>query len=72
MTALAAGTSTCSRIHKLIIEGTRTLAAYFAGTIPPKFVHMQKIVGAFRKSMRCFIEKLRNHPEPLTKKTKKK
>jgi len=42
MTALAAGTSTCSRIHKLIIEGTRTLAAYFAGTIPQKIVHMQK------------------------------
>src|SRR5271165_2294144 len=36
---------------------TRTLAAHFAGTIH-KFVHMQKTVGAFRKSVRCSIQKL--------------
>ena len=33
----------------------RTLAAHFAGTIRKHVVRMQKLVGAFRKSVRCFI-----------------
>src|SRR5271166_594872 len=37
---------------------TRTLAAQVGGTIQKKFVRMQKLVGAFRKSVRCSVEKL--------------
>ena len=43
---------------------TRTLEAHLAGTIPNKaneVVHMQKVVGAFQKRVRCCFEKLRNH-----------
>ena len=43
---------------------TRTLAAHFAGTIRKICANAQKLVDAFRKSVRCSIQKLRNHPEP--------
>ena|SRR5271165_2119291 len=40
---------------------TRTLAAHLAGTIRKKFVHVQKACWrAFRKPVRCSIQKLRN------------
>jgi len=52
---------------------TRTLAAHLAGTILKKFVRMQKACWrAFRKSVRCSIQKFRNHPGALTTKTKKR
>jgi len=40
------------------------LAAHFAGTFQNGLCICTKLVGAFRKSVRCSIQKLRNHPEP--------
>ena len=52
---------------------TQTLAAHLEGTIRKKFVHMRKACWrAFRKSVRCSIQKLRDHPGALTTKTKKR
>jgi len=51
---------------------TRTLAAHFAGTIPKGCANAQKLVDAFRKSVRYSIQKLTNHPEPSQRKQRKK
>jgi hypothetical protein len=50
---------------------TRTLAAQFAGSIRKEFVQMHNHVGAFRKSVRCSVQKLRNHPKPSPRKQRK-
>jgi hypothetical protein len=50
---------------------TRTLAAQFARSIRKEFVQMHNLVGAFRKSVRCSVQKLRNHPKPSPRKQRK-
>ena len=45
-------------------------ARTLAGTIP-NLCECTKLVDAFWKSVRCFIWKLRNHPEPSQRKQRK-
>jgi len=68
MTALAAGTSACSRIHKLIIEGSQLISR---ARSQKDLCICKSIVRAFRKSVRSSIEKLRNHPEPSQRKQRR-
>jgi hypothetical protein len=51
---------------------TRTLAAHFAGTIRKEFMQMhKKLVVVFRQSVRCSVQKLRNHLKPSQRKQRK-
>ena len=44
----------------------------FGSTISKKLCNCTKYVDAFRKSVRCSIQKLRNHPEPSQRKEVRK